>query len=149
MNRTLNTRLRKLVAAVALASSATGVAVATTATGASASSWDDTYTASFLGGAHQAYVDFTGQGIYGYINVRDGAGDSFCTAIEYRPTFTSSWTRTAAFCGGRSGAVNFSIPGWTGSVDFRAVTGNHVGMAITCWNGTDDVNRDGIRDFCS
>lgn len=29
------------------------------------------------------------------------------------------------------------------------ITGNHLGMAITCWNGTDDVNRDGIRDFCS
>jgi hypothetical protein len=149
MDRKITTRIRNTIAATALIASAAGVGTVA-ATPASAQSYDDTYYATFLGGAHQGNVVFSSQGPYGHVNIRDGAGDSFCTAIEYRGTFSNAaWTRSVSYCNGRSGSVNFTIPGWTGSIDFRAVTGSHVGATITCWRGTDDVNKDGIRDFCS
>ena len=146
---------RKLATATfALAGTVAGLGA--TATAAGAVTYDDAYTAPFLGGYHSASVDYRSEGYDPniYIQVWDNGNDNFCSAVEYRYVAeynqTSPWERTSATCGGNY--HGFSIPGGSWGplnnvrVEFRAVTGNYVGQTISCWAGSDRHN--GTQDFC-
>lgn len=146
---------RKLAtAALTLAATAGGLGLFASAADAG-TTYDDTYTASFLNGYHSASVNYRSEGFNPdmYIQVWDNANDNYCSAVEYRYIYNGQVSpryRTGTACGGAY--RGFSIPSgnWgplaTVRVEFRAVTGNYVGQTISCWNGTDTHN--GVQDFC-